>query len=46
MISKGIDPVTLAGLLGHEDARVTLARYAREYDRVRTDDKVREAMAW
>lgn len=46
MISRGVDPVALAKLLGHQDARVTLARYTHEFDRVRTDDLVREAMAW
>lgn len=46
MISRGIDPITLAKLLGHKDARVTLNVYTHEYDRVRTDDAVREAMAW
>ena len=45
MISRASDPVTLAKLMGHKDVRVTLSRYAREYDRQRTDDAVREAMA-
>jgi integrase len=46
MISRGIEPVALASLMGHEDARITLSRYAHVYDKRRTDDAVREAMAW
>ncbi len=45
MISRGIEPVTLASLMGHEDARVTLSRYAHLYDRGKTDATIREAMA-
>jgi site-specific recombinase XerD len=45
MISRGVDPVTLANLLGHEDARITLSTYAHIYDARRTDDAVRQAMA-
>jgi site-specific recombinase XerD len=46
MISRGIEPVALASLMGHEDARITLSRYAHVYDKRRTDDAVRQAMAW
>lgn len=46
MISRGIEPVQLASLMGHADARITLSRYAHLYDRQRTDDAVRQAMAW
>jgi integrase len=46
MIARGIEPVTLAKLMGHEDARITLSRYAHVYDKRRTDDAVRKAMAW
>ena len=45
MISRGVEPVTLASLMGHEDARITLSRYAHVYDKRRTDDRVRQAMA-
>jgi integrase len=45
MIARGIEPVALAKLMGHEDARITLARYAHLYDQRRTDDAVREAMS-
>ncbi len=31
--------------MGHEDARITLSRYAHVYDKQRTDDAVRAAMA-
>lgn len=46
MIARGIEPVTLAKLMGHEDIRETLNTYADQWDRVRTDDVVREAMAF
>jgi integrase len=45
MIARGIQLVPLAKLLGHEDARITLSRYAHLYDRQRTDEAVRRAMA-
>ncbi|MEP6893253.1 MAG: tyrosine-type recombinase/integrase [Gaiellaceae bacterium] len=45
MIARGIEPVTLAKLMGHEDIRETLNIYADLWDRVRTDETVRQAMA-
>jgi integrase len=45
MIARGIEPVTLAKLMGHEDIRETLNTYTDLWDRVRTDDTVRKAMA-
>jgi site-specific recombinase XerD len=45
MIANGIEAVTLAQVLGHEDARVTLSVYTHLYDRQRSDDAVRAAMA-
>ena len=45
MISRGIDVVTLSGLLGHRNPRVTLEVYSHLYDRQKTDDAVRAAMA-
>ena len=45
MISRGVELVALASLMGHEDARITLSRYAHVYDKRRTDEAVRQAMA-
>jgi integrase len=45
LIGAGLDPVTVAGVLGHEDANVTLRVYAHLFDRTRTDDAVRAALA-
>jgi integrase len=45
LISAGLDPVTLATILGHEDPNVTLKVYAKLYDRRRTDETVRLALA-
>jgi integrase len=45
MIARGIEPVTLARLMGHEDIRETLNTYSHLWDRARMDDVVREAMA-
>jgi integrase len=45
MIARGIQLVALSKLMGHEDARITLSRYAHLYDRERTDEAVRNAMA-
>ena len=45
LIRAGLDPVTVANVLGHEDANVTLAIYAHLYDRMRTDKAVRLALA-
>ena len=36
MIARGIQLVPLAKLMGHEDARITLSRYAHLYDRERS----------
>jgi integrase len=44
MIARGIDVVTLSGLLGHRNPRVTLEVYSHLYDRQKTDDAIREAM--
>jgi integrase len=45
MIARGIEPVTLAKLMGHEDIRETLNTYTDLWDRARTDEAVRQAMA-
>ena len=45
LIHAGLDPVTVAAVLGHEDAVVTLQVYAHLWDRKRSDEAVREALA-
>jgi len=45
VLARGIEAVTLAKLMGHEDIRETLNTYSHLWDRARTDDVVREAMA-
>jgi integrase len=45
MISRGIDVVTLSKLMGHSNPRVTLEVYSHLYDRRKTDDAIRAAMA-
>jgi integrase len=45
MIDAGLDPVTVAGVLGHEDPHVTLKVYAARFDRQAKDDRVRAALA-
>jgi integrase len=44
LISVGFDPVTVADYLGHEDATVTLKRYAHLFHRQRTAEKLRAAL--
>jgi integrase len=45
LINAGVDPVTVAAVLGHEDAVTTLRIYGHLYDRQKTDDDVRKALA-
>lgn len=45
MIDAGLDPVTVAAVLGHEDANVTLKVYAHRFGAQRKDDAVRLALA-
>ncbi len=45
LIGAGLDPVTVANVLGHEDATVTLSVYGHLYNRTRTDEAVRLALA-
>jgi integrase len=45
LIRGGLDPVTVANVLGHEDANTTLRVYGHLYDRRRTDESVRVALA-
>jgi integrase len=44
MIDGGVNPVQLAHVMGHEDARITLASYANLYDQAGTDEVVRTTM--
>jgi integrase len=45
MIHRGISSTVLAKLMGHESSAITERRYIHLFDRQRTDDAVREAMA-
>jgi integrase len=45
LIHHGLDPVTVANVLGHDDPHVTLKVYAHLYDRSRTDEIVRRALS-
>ncbi len=45
LINGGLDPVTVASVLGHENANITLGIYSHLYDRQRTDEAVRAALA-
>jgi hypothetical protein len=45
MISRGISSTILASLMGHESSAITEKRYIHLFDRQRTDDAVRDAMA-
>lgn len=45
LINAGLDPVAVASVLGHEDATTPLKVYARLFDRRRTGDAVRAALA-
>jgi integrase len=45
LINARLDPVTVAAVLGHEDATVTLKVYGHLWNRERTDEDVRRALA-
>jgi hypothetical protein len=45
MLAAGVDPVTVARVIGHKDASVTLAIYAAPYNRSKSDNTVRLAFA-
>jgi len=45
MISRGINSTVLAALMGHESSTITERRYIHLFDRQRTDEVVRLAMA-
>ena len=44
MIADGIQPVALAKVMGHKNARITLDIYVHLYDQNRSDSAIREAM--
>jgi integrase len=46
MIARGISSTVLAKLMGHESSAITERRCIHLFDQQRTDDAVREAMAW
>ena len=45
MIDRGINSTVLAALMGHESSTITERRYIHLFDRQRTDEAVRSAMA-
>lgn len=45
LIGAGLDPVAVAAVLGHEDATTTLSVYAHLFDRRKTNEAVRAALA-
>jgi integrase len=45
MIDRGISSTVLAKLMGHESSAITERRYIHLFDKQRTDDAVRRAMA-
>jgi integrase len=44
LINRGLDPVTVANVCGHEDASTTLKIYAKLFNRRETDERVRSAL--
>jgi integrase len=45
LIRSGLDVVTVASFLGHEDPNITLRTYAHLWNRQKTDEAVRLALA-
>jgi integrase len=45
LIDRGISSTVLAALMGHESSTITERRYVHLFDRQRTDEAVRQAMA-
>jgi integrase len=45
LIASGLDQVTTATVLGHEDSSLTLRVYAHLFDRQERDEKIRGALA-
>jgi integrase len=45
MIARGISSTVLAALMGHESSAITERRYIHLFDKHRTDEAVRQAMA-
>ena len=44
LIAAGVDPVTTATLVGHENANITMGTYAHLFDRRAQDEKIRAAL--
>lgn len=44
LIDAGLDPVTVAGVLGHDDPSVTLKTYAHRFNRQQRDEQIRLAL--
>lgn len=44
LIDAGLDPVTVAAVLGHEDPAITLRIYANRFNRQQKDEAVRHAL--
>jgi integrase len=44
--SRGISSTVLAKLMGHESSAITEKVYVHLFDRIRTDEVVREAMSY
>ena len=44
LIDAGLDAVTVAAVLGHEDASITLRVYAHRFNRQSRDEAVRAAL--
>jgi hypothetical protein len=45
MIARGISSTVLAAIMGHESSAITERRYVHLFDKQRTDEVVRLAMA-
>jgi integrase len=45
LIDAGLDPVTVASVVGHEDASITLKVYTHRFNRPSRDGAVRVALA-
>jgi integrase len=45
LIANGLDPVTVADVLGHGDANITLRVYAHLFNREQRDDAIRRALS-
>jgi integrase len=44
LIGNGLDPVTVAGVLGHGDPNITLKVYAHLFNRQEREEAIRRAL--